>query len=64
MMFVLNKVPLMPSMTLWSKAKLEDMIVTNLDSTYYYSPEVIPTDIEIRRWHYSPKSRKYFMVPK
>ncbi|MCR9174075.1 MAG: hypothetical protein NXI10_16355 [bacterium] len=46
------------------QAQLEDMIVPNLDSTYYYSPKIIPTEKEVRRWHYSPSARKYFMVKK
>ncbi|XOV68638.1 MAG: hypothetical protein ACFHU9_05545 [Fluviicola sp.] len=43
------------------EAELERMIVPNLDSTYYYTPKIIPSDKEIRRWHYSPQYRKYYM---
>ncbi len=46
------------------EAQLEEMIVPNLDSTYYYSPTIIPSNKEIRRWHYSPSAKKYFVVQK
>ncbi|MDB2656837.1 hypothetical protein N9Y60_02150 [Crocinitomicaceae bacterium] len=46
------------------EAQLEEMIVPNLDSTYYYSPTIIPSDKEFRRWHYSPNARKYYTIPK
>ena len=46
------------------EAQLEDMIIPNLDSTYYYTPEIIPTEREFRRWHYSKSQRKYYMVRK
>lgn len=46
------------------QAQLEDIIIPNLDSTYYYSPTIIPSNKEVRRWHYSPGARKYFMVDK
>lgn len=44
------------------EGKLENQIIPNLDSTYYYTPKVIPTDKEIRRWHYSPNYEKYFLI--
>lgn len=44
------------------QARLEPMIIRNLDSTYYYKPTIIPSNNEVRRWHYSPSARKYYMV--
>ena len=44
------------------EAKLEEIIIPNLDSTYYYEPIVTPTDKEIRRWHFSPTQYKYYII--
>ncbi len=46
------------------EAHLEDRIIPNIDSTYYYSPNITPTENEIRRWHYAPSQRKYVMIQK
>jgi len=46
------------------RAELDNRIIPNLDSTYYFDPAVIPTDNEVRRWHYSPGQGKYFLVQK
>lgn len=44
------------------EAKLEDIIIPNLDSTYYYEPVITPTEMEVRRWHFSPSQYKYYML--
>lgn len=45
-------------------AELDEQTIVNLDSTYYYEPAIVPTDVEVRRWHYSPGAGKYFLVQK
>jgi len=44
------------------EAKLEDIIIPNMDSTYSYIPTITPTDNEVRRWHYDPRGGKYYTV--
>lgn len=46
------------------EAQLEDVIIPNIDSTYTYVPTITPGEKEVRRWHFSPGQRKYFMVSK
>lgn len=44
------------------EGRMEDLIIPNIDSTYSYTPTIEPTDTEVRRWHYSPSRKKYFLI--